>query len=169
MGNSNKHNLPVLYDFTETKREYQFGKIAFIKSLELVDKNTAVYSFMEPIKLKIRITSTKNIEDVQIIARIKAENNIDKIAACLSDTFDLSSDKENEILFSIETESLLYDDYCLTVEVIKSVTTGGDYYSYDNPMTPIPLSILSDFSKDFAWSKKYWGNVILRQSRVQSL
>ena len=169
MGNTDKHNLPVLYDFTDIKREYQFGKIAFIKSLELIGKTTAVYSFMEPITLKMCITSTKDIEDIQIIARIKAENNIDKIAACLSDPFNLSSEKENEIIFNIDTEALLYDDYCLTVEIIKSVTTGGDYYSYDNPMTPIPLSILSDFSKDFAWSKKYWGNVILKQGKVKSL
>lgn len=167
MGTTDWSDLPVFYDYRNQVRKYSFGKIAFLNSLELYNKKSAIFDFKEDIKLKISISTKQFLEGVQIIARIKDTNNVQKIAACLSDPFNLYTEKDNMIIVTIPTDSLLHDNYCLTIELIKSVTTGGEYISYDNPMVPIPITIVPDFSEDFSWSKKYWGNVIIPSADVE--
>ena len=161
MGTTDWNQLPVFYDVSQKERNCNFGRIVFIRSMELFGKSNAIYDFKEDIQLLVKLTTQKELDNVQIVVRIKDDTNASIVASCLSEPFSIKTDKINNIKMTIKTDALLYDNYCLTLEVIQNNVTGSQYISYDNPDKAIPISIVNNFTDDFNWSKQYWGNVIL--------
>ena len=162
--NDDDNNFPVYFDYTESVRDYHFGKEIFVNSLRLIGKDVAQYKVSEEIPFEITLDSNIDIHDIQIIMRIKEANNVTKIAAALSESFSIKKG-ENILRFSLDLEGLVEDRYCLSFEIIKKDNAGG-YFSYDNPYAKILVLITETDTGKIFWSKKYWGNVKLNDIKL---
>lgn len=158
MGVTDVNEYPVYYDFSQNKRRYHFGKQMFIENLCFPNKETASFYKGEKINIEVSLKSFINMDDVRIVLRIKDVNNTEKIAASLSQPFDVKMNTEIKLNMEINVEGLISDQYCLSIEAIKNDNMGV-YYAYDNPDARIPIQIVDNKETDINWSKKFWGNV----------
>ena len=159
MKTDSDNKLNVYFDYTKNEREYQFGKIIFVNSLRLLNKEIARYKVNEKIQFELNMKTEENVDNVRVIVRIKDEDNVTKIAATLSECFSVK-DFENIMRFALDTKGLVEDKYCLSFEIIKQ-DSAGNYYSYDNPYAKIPIVLTEGDTEKIFWSKKYWGNIKL--------
>ena len=160
MGSSDDNEFPVSFDYTTVKRAYHFGKDIFVESCRLIHKDTAKYRIGENIFFEVVISSKIKAEDVQLVMRIKDKNNIDKVAAALSIPFSFTKGERKRLVFSLATDNLAENVYCLSFEIISRDNT-GNYYSYDNPSAKILVDLNIHDKSGLFWSKKYWGNIKL--------
>lgn len=167
MGTADSTDFPVYFNYELVKRDFQFGKDVFVKSAVLLDKEVAKYDISEDILLEINMHSNIDLENAQLILRIKDKNNVEKIAAALSPTFELRKDSDSSIVFRFSPDRLAEDQYCLSFEVIRKDYT-GNYYSYDNPYARIQILVGNNDKQEIFWSKKYWGNVRLPDLIISS-
>ena len=165
MKNDNDNEFPVFFDYTNSPREYHFGKEIFVNSCRLLNKTVAKYNVAETITFEIHLSAKKDTDNVQVIMRIKDEDNVTKIAAALSEKFSVKADRDNVLKFSLKTEGLIEDKYCLSFEVIKQ-NTAGDYFSYDNPYAKIFILLTETDTNKIFWSKRYWGNIQLNKMKL---
>jgi len=160
MGTSDSTDFPVIFNFEKVKRDYHFGKDIFIRSALLFGKVIAKYDITEELILEIHIHSNIDLQGAQLILRVKDKNNTEKIAAALSEPFEIKKNTESKIRFKCFLDSLAEDQYCLSFEIVKKDYT-GNYFTYDNPYARIQILIEDKDKKNIFWSKRYWGNVRL--------
>ena len=160
MGTSDSTDFPVIFNFEKVKRDYHFGKDIFIRSALLFGKVIAKYDITEELILEIHIHSNIDLQGAQLILRVKDKNNTEKIAAALSEPFEIKKNTESKIRFKCFLDSLAEDQYCLSFEIVKKDYT-GNYFAYDNPYARIQILIEDKDKKNIFWSKRYWGNVRL--------
>lgn len=165
LGASDWNVLPIYYDFTKKNRMYQFGENVFINNLSIFNKDTAVFEENEAIEFEVVFDSKIAIDGMQLVLRIKDQNNAEKIASCLSVPFSLSIGNGQKIHFKVQTVGLIEDKYCFSIEVIKR-DQSGNYLSYDNPATIIPVQIVNKDADDIQWAKQYWGNIKFHEINI---
>lgn len=165
MGASNVNDFPVSFDYTGIKRAYQFGQQIFVNSAKILYKTEAKFSVNERIFFEVILKSNISLEDVQLILRIKDRDNVSLIASSLSSEFCVKKGLMKSITFSLNTLGLAEDQYCLSFEIIKKDSVGG-YYSYDNPYSRIQILLVNPEIEEIFWSKKYWGNVRLKDLEI---
>lgn len=157
---ANFSNIPLVYDYTKTIRTADFGKNVFVNTFEFLNKDSAQFYIGEPINFEISLKSVIKADNIRIVIRIKDSNNINKIAAVLSEPFSVDVKDDQKYRFSFETASLMENIYCLSFEIIDS-GDGASYCSYDNPRAEIRIKIIKFPDKNFVWSNKYWGTIKL--------
>lgn len=165
MGTSDWNDLPVKYDFSQKERNYHFGKQIFINNFSFTNKKTADFSVGEDIKFQIEYSSKINMDDLQIVLRIKDQSNVEKMASCLSKPFSLRSGEVKRMGYLLKTNGLIEDRYCFSIELVSS-DSAGNYYSYDNPAAIIPVQITNSNDCDIIWPRQFWGNIRLSDMEI---
>ena len=165
MGTSDLSSFPVQFDLSQNERQHHFGRQIYVYSARLMNKSDAKYSVNEDILLQVELRSLIDLQNAQIILRIKDKNNSQKIAAALSEPFPLFADTRCRITVKMENNLLVADQYCLSFEVI-SADNAGNYYSYDNPSAKMQILISDKVGDEIFWSKQYWGNEKLKKMAV---
>lgn len=165
IGTNSEMELPVTYDFTNSKRNHHFGRQVFTRSFRFVDAEVARFMRGQIIKTEIVLDSTINVNDARIILRIKDSSNYVRYAGILTNCFVITQEKGQHIQLSLDTKPLIADEYCLSFEVI-STDALGNYHSYDNPGAAINISIYENDNPDIYWAKQYWGNVRLADTEA---
>ena len=165
MGTSDWSKLPVKYDYSQKERNFHFGKQIFINNFSFVNKKTADFYIGEDIEFQIEYSSKIDMDDLQIVLRIKDQSNVEIMASCLSKPFSLRSGEVKRINYLLKTSTLVEDRYCLSMELV-SINSEGNYYSYDNPAAIIPIRITNQSNCDVIWPKRFWGNIKLSDIEI---
>ncbi len=164
MGTDNLDELPILYDFSNIKRNYEFGKQVFINTFTFLDRNKAAYEVGEDINFEVCFNSKISISSAQLLIQVK-DNDYVKIGMALSKPFDIVGSREQKVRCSFHTGTLTNDIYSFNIEIIKK-DSEGNYYSYDNPGARIAVEISNEYAHGIMWNKKYWGNVMFPEMKV---
>lgn len=160
-----ENKFPSYYDFTLKKRDYHFGQIMYLNSLVFNNKDVASFISGEAISFDVNFNCRSNIEGVRCVLRIKDINNAIKYASMLSEPFTVKAGNNQVVTFFLSTDFLVQDSYCFSIEMI-STDQRGNYFSFDNPRTAMPVQITDPGSSKIVWSKKYWGNIRLPEMKV---
>ena len=166
MGTGNIDALPTHFNYEKYERPYHFGQQVFVTDFYFIDKLVAEFERCEPINFKVRLNSKMDIAEAYCIMRIKDQVNTLKIAGSLSLPFPITVGEGQEFIFTLSTNDLIEDIYCLSFEIIAR-DESGNYFSYDNPGAIIPIQIINRDETDIVWSKQFWGNIRLDQMEVQ--
>lgn len=164
MGIDNLAELPVVYDFSNIKRNYEFGKEVFINNFTLLDRSVAAYEVGEDIIFEICFNSNISAENAQLLLQIR-DNDYVKIGMALSKSFNIMKKENQKICFSVHTGALANDIYSLNIEIIKR-DSEGNYYSFDNPGARIAVEISNRYAHGIEWNKKYWGSVMFPEIEI---
>ena len=157
--------LPVLYDFTDKPRNHHFGQQLFVRSFCFKNRELAEFAVGEPIEYDVCFDSKIAIRDMRCIIRIRDRNNGTLIAGCLSEPFDVSVGTGQKITGIMKFDSLVEDQYCMSLEMIERDQT-GNYFSYDNPGAIMPVRLNNKDEHDIVWPKIYWSNVRLPEAQI---
>ena len=151
--------LPTHYSYTDTARYGSFGVEISADSFCFPDKETAEFTVGDRICFQIELKAHVTRDDVCCILRIKDRQNIEKIAACLSEPFSVKEEERATLRFYLDSEFLAPEMYSLSFEIIQ-FSYQRTHHTYDNPGAMIPI-VLHDVDNAPIWSTKYWGNVKL--------
>ena len=166
MGTYNTDQYPIVYEYRDYKRPYHFGKQVFVTDFSFVDKTSAEFSIGETVRFKIGFNSTVKMDEAYCILRIKDHINTTKIAGCLSKPFKIEKGEGQIKFFEFALNELIDDVYCFSFEIISRDST-GNYFTHDNPGAIIPVRIVNRDETDIIWSKKFWGNVRMKDMGVK--
>ncbi len=163
LGISKDAEYQTEYDFTNNRRRFHFGKEIFVESFHFTGVEEAEFKVGSKINMEITLNSKINRDEVRVIIRIKDRQNIRLIAGCLSEGVSIHEGRQT-LAFSMDSEGIMPDIYCFSIEVIQ-YNRSGEYYSYDNPDAMMSVRF-DQGDMDERWPLKYWGNIRLNDMRV---
>ena len=165
MGTTHADAFPVRYNFSGYKRPHHFGQQILVTDFAFIGKNTADFEIGEEIQFEVKYNSKIELAEAYCILRIKDHLNTGKIAGSLSQPFHIDVAEGQVQKFSLQTNELIEDTYCLSFEMIAR-DGSGNYFSFDNPGAIIPIQLKNCNQDDIVWSKQYWGNVRMQSMQV---
>lgn len=165
MGTGNVDDFPVQHNFINHERRFHFGKQIFVTDFSFCGRNTAEFYENEKIECEIQLNSKIEIDDVRCVIRIKDQDNVSRVAACLSEPFCVHVGDKQVIHLLMDLCGIIPDTYCFSFEIIKFDQV-GNYHSYDNPDAILPVKIINMSEDNIIWPKQYWGNIRLVETKV---
>ena len=159
LGNEKDENFPVSFDFSSKKRTYNFGKIARITHIDLLEKQYAVYNLDNVLKIKASFDSTQDIKNACLMMVVVDDSNL-KIGTSISDFFDVNKDSTAEVTFSYDLKSLSQGNYRLMFSFV-SVSDEQAIFYFDNPETGIRIKLINNYFAGFEWVHRYHGPIQL--------
>lgn len=167
LGTGNAKGFPVEYDFSEIPRSYQFGSEIFAEGFRFLQNPSAEYVFGGSIPFEIVLRSKISREGICCVVCVRDAGNSQKLAASVSEPFSVREGERKAVCFAFPTRGLLPDTYSLSFELVQ-FDASGNYYSYENPLVPLPVCLREDETAPVRWSRQFWGNVELSETVLVS-
>ena len=163
MGND-CNTFPAFHDFSAKPRNFHFGQQVFLDHFRFLGKQIAEYAVGEKLAYEIGFDSKIDVEEMRCIVRIRDQNNASLLAGCLSAPFRVRKGKNQTVRFEMDISSLVEDNYCLSIEIVEK-DQSGNYQSYDNPATILPIQVINRATEDIVWATRYWSSIRLPEAQ----
>ncbi len=159
LGNEKDENFPVSFDFSAKKRAYNFGKIARITHIELLDKEYAIFNSDSVLKIKASFESSQDIKNACLMMVVVDSSNL-KIGTSISDYFDVNKNSVTAVTFTYDLKSLSQGNYRLMFSFV-SISDEQAIFYFDNPDTGIRIKLINNYFAGFEWVHRYHGPIQL--------
>jgi len=167
LGVKGDQEYPVINDFTQIGRNWDFGKQMFLTDLTFVGKQKSIYEVGNDIVFEVGVRSKINVEKAQVILQIR-DGDRERIGIAMSEPFEVIEGAEQRVRFTVSTNNLAQDIYLFNVEIIEK-DEDGNYISYDNPGTNIRVKLENQYGHGILWTKSYWGDVCFPQMKTEKV
>ena len=157
MNESIDEDYPVHYDFSNIKRQFQFGQKLQIINFDFLKKGTASYSANEPLYFRINFKPSIDKCNLRVLLTLRNSGEV-ILGIFLSESFDATAFEQKTITGQADIGMLGKDDYSLGIEFVE-INEGGNYCSLDNPGVNLKFQIVDDNAQGIKWENSYWGNI----------
>lgn len=153
--------LAVYYDFLEDEREYpSLGNVIHINAVIFSNKETAVYSRYEPLKIKVDWDCFEDIKELKMYLIIRSVDYNNVGIAEMMPFIDAEKGGHYHSVFQYDASNLTQGKYFMHIEFC-TLSKGGTRIGYDRTNTRIFFELDYENENTLPWMKKYWGNVRL--------
>ena len=159
-GDVKDNDFPTSYDFSDTPRDYHFGKEVFIRGITFPEKSCAFFTRGECMRFIVHFDSSIEVFGAQFLLIFADQHRMKSYFSIMTTPVDITSSRNQCKEFEFDTTILTEDVYTFKIEVLKR-DTAGNHYAYDNVSTLITVKVLENSSDDIVWIKRYWGNIRL--------
>ena len=164
MNESIDEDYPVHYDFSNIKRQFQFGQKLQIINFDFLKKGTAAYSANEPLYFRINFKPSIDKCNLRVLLTLRNSGEV-ILGIFLSESFDATAFEQKTITGQADIGMLGKDDYSLGIEFVE-INEGGNYYSLDNPGVNMKFQIVDDNAQKIKWENRFWGNIRFNDIRL---
>lgn len=159
LGNDKDESFPASFDFSTKKRNYNFGKFARITKIDLLNKQYAVYSKNEVLRIAASFDSSQDISNACLFM-VVVDSSGNKIGSSISEFFNMSKDASTTVSFSFDLTSLSQGQYRLMFS-LASISKEEAIFYFDNPDTGIQIKLTDNYFAGFEWVHRYHGQIQL--------
>ena len=159
-GGIDDNNLPVVYDYRSEQRKFNFGQIARIEAIELLNKEKAIYDNTEELSVSLLIVSSVKIPNAHIFATFQNDLGV-KIGTSISESF-VIEEGEHLYNFSLRLNQFSYGVYSFQPSIV-GINGDQTTYSFDVVRAFVFIKIADKYSFGFKWTHKYEGYVQLER------
>ena len=155
-GELDGEQLPVVYNFKDEQRKFNFGDIAKIENVSLLNKEKAIFKNDEELLLSFVIDSKAEIPNARIFMSFQNDLGL-KLGTAVSKNIEVKNGK-NRFSLAYNLDELSYGFYSVQVSLV-SINSDETTFSFDVPPSYIFLKIVDNYSYGFKWTHKYEGYI----------
>ncbi|MBR4721104.1 MAG: ATP-binding cassette domain-containing protein [Clostridia bacterium] len=164
--NFESSTFPTNYDCNNVLRDdLNFGKKAFIQSVNFLDKNSAIYDSGEKIKIEVVWKSIVNIDNVGVRMAVKQRTSGNIGMAQSKETLIGKEGDVNRSIFELDLSNLCDGEYYIKLFLYES-DMSGNVFDLDGAMHTIFVKIKTIKKTRAVWKQNYWGNVYLNEIKI---
>ena len=161
---------PTKVDLTIFPRaEEHAGRVAFMKELEVLDKESSVFRMNE--KLHFKLTYATEFSEMNMYMRIiiRYADGSPVTMVTTDDPIKSHGGEEENIVFELDTEHIVPGKYTLSI-ILYEVNQFGTYRNCDGIKEAFCFEIEAEeeYIHRMEWSHRYWGHVDLGKINIIS-
>lgn len=152
--------LDVNIDLSHSRMAHLPKKVrGKITHLELLDKETAIYKFNEPIHMRLTIRAYEKLSNMSLRVELRAKSGVPVGLTKIRDFSGLAQNTERDFDFSLDFSGLVNDEYTVCL-VLYDVNEYGSFIDIDAVYPACVFQVDDTDNKiGLKWAHNNWGHV----------